>query len=90
MTENQVYKYIKDGEHVFNARANRDIEINRKGNFELILTDTEGNPLKNVKVTAKLADIDFNFGANIFMLGEYDTEEENRRYEEKFLKIFIN
>lgn len=88
MTENQVYRYIKDGEHVFNARADRDIEINRKGDFTLILTDSNGQPLRNAKVTAKLTDIDFNFGANIFMLGEYDIEEENRRYEEKFLKIF--
>lgn len=88
MKEKQVYKYIKSGETVFNSRANRDIERNRKGDFELILTNSDGNPLKNTKVNIRLTDLDFNFGANIFMLGEYETEEQNRLYEEKFLKIF--
>lgn len=88
MTENKVYQYIKDGESAFSARADRDIERNRKGDFELVISDAEGNPVKGAKVNVRMTQIDFNFGANIFMLGEYDTDEQNRRYEEEFCKLF--
>ena len=88
MTENKVYQFIKDGESVFNSRADKDIERNRKGDFDLVITDSNANPVKNARVNVKLNKIDFNFGANIFMLGEYDTEEKNRLYEEEFCKIF--
>lgn len=88
MTENKVYRYIKDGEGAFSARADRDIERNRKGNFELVISDAAGNPVKNARITAHMTKIDFNFGANIFMLGEYGTAEKNRLYEEKFCKLF--
>ena len=88
MLKNKVYQYIKDGEDAFCARADMGIEQNRKGNFKLIITDKDEKPLKNAKVCLKLSRIDFNFGANIFMLGEYDSEEKNRLYEEKFCKIF--
>lgn len=88
MTENRIYQYIKDGESTFSARADRDIEQNRKGNFELLISDADGNPVKGANVRARMTQIDFNFGANIFMLGEYDTEEQNKRYEEEFCKLF--
>ena len=88
MTENKVYQYIKDGESAFFSRADRDIERNRKSNFELVISDAQGNPVKNAEVAVHMTQIDFNFGANIFMLGEYDTEEENRRYEKEFCKLF--
>ena len=88
MTENKVYQYIKDGERIYSSRAERDIERNRKGDFDLIITDRNGKPVKNAKVIVNMSQIDFNFGANIFMLGEYDTDEENKRYEKEFCKIF--
>ncbi|MBD9009071.1 MAG: hypothetical protein EGR16_01870 [Clostridiales bacterium] len=88
MQENTVYKAIKDGESVFNQRADKDIERNRKGNFQLLLFDKDGNKIENADVEVKLKNIDFNFGANIFMLGQYDDEERNRLFEEKFCKLF--
>ena len=81
MTENKVYRYIKDGEGAFSARADRDIERNRKGNFELVISDAAGNPVKNARITAHMTKIDFNFGANIFMLGEsvsFSTARQSR------------
>lgn len=88
MTENKVYQYIMDGEHIYSSRTERDIERNRKGDFDIVITNQNGDPVKNAKVAADMSQIDFNFGANIFMLGEYDTDEENKRYERKFCKIF--
>jgi hypothetical protein len=32
--------------------------------------------------------LDFHFGCNIFMLGEYDSPEKNKLYEEKFTALF--
>ena len=85
----QIYNYMKDGEDVYRARADRDIEINRKGDFELILTDKNGNSLNDGQIiNAELTDLDFNFGANIFMLGEYDEPERNSAYEKEFCGLF--
>ena len=80
--------YLKESEEIYCTRTDRDIEQNRKGSFELILTDTHGKPLENCTVTAEMTALDFNFGCNIFMLGEYDSPEKNRLYEEKFTALF--
>ncbi len=86
--EKEITRLMREGEDVVRARADADIERFRKGLFELILTDG-GNPLtENAKVTVRMTDIDFNFGANIFMLNQYDTEERNRAYEREFTKLF--
>lgn len=88
MDKQIIYDCLERSESVFNARVERDIKANRQADFELILRDASGELIKNATVSAKLDDLDFNFGANIFMLGEYKDEERNRLYEEKFLDIF--
>lgn len=80
--------YLKESEATYRERTEHDIQQNRKGNFELILIDREGKPLENCAVTAELLSLDFNFGCNIFMLGEYDSLEKNKLYEEEFTSLF--
>ncbi len=80
--------YLRESDAVYNERVEHDIEQNRKGSFELILTDSCGRPLENCTLTAESTAIDFNFGCNIFMLGEYASPEENKLYEEKFTSLF--
>lgn len=87
-TSSKVYQMIQKGESVFLERAERDIERNRKGSFELVFLYKDGKCPEKAKVHAKLKRIDFNFGANIFMLGEYDDSERNKLYGEKFCKLF--
>lgn len=82
-----MYRHIAAGENYVNDRVDVDIERNRKGLFELIITDN-GRPIENAAVEAHMTDIDFNFGANIFMLNQYDEEAKNRLYENKFTEIF--
>ena len=86
--EKDIAKYIRAGEDYVRDRADAEIERNRKGLFELVLCEN-GQPIGgDVRVEARMTDIDFNFGANIFMLNQYDTDAENRRYEKEFTKIF--
>ena len=82
-------EFIKDGERAFFNRADRDIERHRKGNFKVSILDGERNHISgSALVKAKLTRLDFDLGANIFMLGEYDSEEKNRLYEHYFCKVF--
>lgn len=86
--DKEIYRFIRDGEAYVQERADADIERFRKGLFELIIC-RGGKPLTgDVSVEAELTDIDFNFGANIFMLNQYDSDEQNRLYEREFMKIF--
>ncbi len=43
--------------------------------------------MENAEVKVTLSNHEFKFGANSFMLGMYDTEEENKLWEEKYAKI---
>lgn len=86
--EKEIYRYMRAGEDVFRDRCAADIEQFRKGLFELIIYDGGKRVDVDAAVQVCMTDIDFNFGANIFMLNQYDTDEQNRRYEEKFTEIF--
>ncbi|MCI8388010.1 MAG: hypothetical protein HFE63_06035 [Clostridiales bacterium] len=86
--EKDIYKHIRAGEAYVADRVKADTERSRKGLFELVITK-DGKPIDgDVCVEATMTDIDFNFGANIFMLNQYDTDEKNRLYEREFTKIF--
>lgn len=66
--------------------ANRRIEQNRKGHFNLRF---EGKSLPGqFEVAYRLKRHDFDFGCNIFMLDQYDTKEENERYLELWKALF--
>ncbi len=73
---------------VVDARCARDIEIYRKGNGRIVLKDKDGTPLtgKTVRVTQKTHD--FKYGANIFMLDEFQEGWENDAYRALFSKYF--
>ena len=86
--EKEIYRHLRAGEDYYKDRCDADIERFRKGLFELIVVEN-GKPVTGeVTVEAHMTDIDFNFGANIFMLNQYDTDAQNRLYEEKFTKLF--
>ena len=71
-------------------RAEEGIEQNRKGNCRLLVTDKEGNPLKNTEVSVNQISHDFKFGAHIFMLDEFDEPADNEKYRAfRFHDIFL-
>lgn len=68
----------------YEVLAQKAISENRMDTFKI---DFHGN-FSDIQVSYKLKRHDFNFGCNIFMLDQYDTEEKNERYLELWKKLF--
>ena len=83
--------YIKDtienSSEYYEYRVNCDIEKNRKGNFT-VTAIKNGQAIRDVEISYKLKKIDFDFGCNIFMLGQYSDKEQEHVYLEQWKKLF--
>jgi GH35 family endo-1,4-beta-xylanase len=69
-------------------RVEHGIELYRKGYCRLKLRDREGNLLPGVRIREKLRNHAFLHGANLFMLGQFESEEKNAKYDELFSRCF--
>lgn len=69
-------------------RIRNGIETNRKSFAFLEFSDSEGRPLRNVHVRARLKNHEFRIGGNLFMLEEFPRSEQNAAYREYFADIF--
>ncbi len=69
-------------------RIKSGIETNRKGFMSLNFQDKDGKPLSGVKVKVKQKTHDFKFGANLFMLEEFDSKEQNDMYKKYYADLF--
>ena len=81
-------KHFNDQKEFMNSRINSGIELYRKGYSKIKITDAKGNPIKGLPFKAKQKNHYFNFGCNLFMLDEFETEEKCKQYREIFPKIF--
>ncbi len=63
------------------ARIERDIEQNRKGDFTLTVAP-------NAEVEVVQIDHDFTVGGNLFMLDQLETAEKNEKYKKYFANCF--
>ena len=72
----------------FEERVARGIENYRKGDAKIVITNKEGKPIPNVTLKVKQKTHEFRFGANIFMLDEFETPEKNDLYKCYFPEIF--
>lgn len=81
-------KAAEDSRELLEGRVKSDIEKYRKGWCKLHFKDANGKPLRNARVQVNQVSHDFGFGANIFMLDEFDHAEENQNYREVFKKCF--
>ena len=70
----------------YEAFAEKAIKENRKGQFKIILSNVSES--SGAKINFKLKRHDFDFGCNIFMMDQYDSEEENNRYLHMWRKVF--
>ena len=81
-------RYFKENKDFMESFVPSQIERNRKGNIKITVKDKDGNVKKGVKVSIKLKNHEFRYGANIFMLDELESAEKNKLYREKFSQIF--
>ena len=58
------------------TRIAEGIEKYRKGYCKIRVTNEEGRPVPGVKIALNQKNHEFKFGANIFMLDEFDNEKE--------------
>ncbi len=76
------------GDPAVQSRIDRNIEQYRKGDAAIEIVDGSGKPLGGATITARQVGHDFLFGCNAFVLGQLDTPELNRKYEQGFTGIF--
>lgn len=82
-----IKKALAESKEYFEARYEKELEKNRKGDFTLTLLK-DGKPINGEKVSFALKKHDFDFGCNIFMLDQYEDEAEQARYLELWENLF--
>ena len=81
-------KHAEDHKELLESRVKEGVEKYRKGDCKLVFKDKNGNPLVGKKVKINQTSHDFKYGANIFMLDEFEDEACNIKYREEFKKHF--
>lgn len=81
-------KYFDANRDFMDTTVKNNIETYRKGKAVISVTDEDGKPIENVRITAKQLNHEFKYGANIFMLDELETEEKNDIYKKAFPEAF--
>jgi len=69
-------------------RIDEGIERNRKQDAVIELRTADGKPAGEATVEIQQQTHEFLFGCNGFVLGQLDTPEKNRKYEEAFVRLF--
>ena len=69
-------------------KVNAGIEQYRKGYAHITVVDSCGNPVPNAVVKVNQKSHEFRFGANLFMLEEFESEEKNDLYKKYFADTF--
>ncbi|MCI8388320.1 MAG: hypothetical protein HFE63_07655 [Clostridiales bacterium] len=80
-------KYYNEQSEALKLRAESGIELYRKGDLKITVKSDSPLP-ENITIEAEQQNHEFKFGANIFMLDEFENEEKNAIYREKFADIF--
>ena len=86
--EEYMLKPFKDNADLIAERSKAGIENGRKGFATIALKDESGAPVREATVRLTQKTHDFKYGANIFMLDEFETEEKNAAYREVFKQHF--
>ena len=84
----KVLELFEKNKEYMNERINSGIELYRKGYVEICVKDKDGNNVPGVKISVKQKSHEFKFGANMFMLDEFENEEKNELYKKYFSETF--
>ena len=82
------YEFNKALEDSAISKAKRSIELYRKGNVSIIITDKNNSPLKNLSITATQISHTFLFGCDIFLFDRFRDTTSNRKYRDYFKRLF--
>lgn len=88
MSDRNALKYFEEQNEYMSREVTYGIETYRKANAMLRFEDKKGSPVNDVEFNAKLINHEFDFGCNMFLLDEFETEEKNRIYRKKFKEVF--
>jgi len=69
-------------------RIDANIERHRKAEAIIEVVTSDGRPVPGANVEIQQQTHAFLFGCNAFVLGQLDTPEKNRKYEEAFVRLF--
>ena len=91
--KNKAYRMLcmekfENNKELFTERVEPAIEKYRKGDCTMKLTDQNGTPLSGKRIRIQQKTHDFKYGANIFLLDEFKTEEENKIFRDTFHQYF--
>ena len=86
--EEYLLKPFVDNADLMKDRVAAGIEANRKGRVHFRVVDKEGKPVPGVRIQYNQRTHDFHYGANLFMLDEFETGEKNAAYREVFKDHF--
>ena len=81
---NEVLRFVNAKRSYMEDRIKDGIETNRKGVAHVTLTDADGKALSGTKVKLVQKNHAFRYGANLFMLDEFDSAEKNQLYRKYF------
>ncbi|MDF2922572.1 MAG: glycoside hydrolase family 10 [Paenibacillaceae bacterium] len=84
----ELLRYFEQEERFVGDRIEQGIEENRKGWASLVFVDAEGQPAEGLEVQIEQLTHDFKFGANIFMLDGFETEEKNEKFSGYFRELY--
>ena len=87
MNRKEIMQLFDEKRDMTEARVKAGIEQNRKGLCKINFCDKDGKPVNSVKVKASQKSHEFRFGANIFMLDEFENDEKNLIYRKNFKEI---
>lgn len=88
MSRRDVLKPFEENKQYMEEMIETGIERNRKGFAEIIVKDSEGNPIKDARIKVKQRTHEFKYGANLFMLDELETPEKNELYKKYYAEAF--
>ncbi len=86
--EEYVLKPFLDNEDLIGDRTGAGIENHRKGFADISVVNSGGEPVRGAQIRFAQRTHDFHYGANLFMLDEFESEEKNRIYRDMFAKHF--
>ncbi len=86
--EEYLLKPFRDSADMIAERSRDGIENARKGYGTIKVVDADGKPVQGAVIRLTQKTHDFHYGANLFMLDEFETEEKNAIYRKIFKEHF--